>query len=121
MKYLKRFETEISEKDKIDKIEEYVMDLYLDYANDPGSKSIEDCPFVTELAILYQRDYIKDLYDDWASDYIYRFENFEDFKNLYTNMIKSAKEKLRKIVDDDPSLFKYCEDCDIYDTNKYNL
>lgn len=135
MKYLKKYE-KISQLDKgaleyqIKVAADEISDCYIeDYDLD-----VEDCPFLTELNILHQKDYIKDLYFDinWKNNNGDDFNDLslKDFKKTYKELIKKSEKAILKYLKKEPELYdKYKKYIDvnidvpdfIKNINRYNL
>jgi hypothetical protein len=127
MKHLKRFENDwepkvmkMPKKEIIALLEDYLVDLYFDYDDDVID--LDECPFVTELATLHQRDYFEEIYDDWNQIKKMNISKIE-FLKICDELIENAKKKIKKFIEEDPTLLKYTDDdeFDIYQTRKYNL
>jgi hypothetical protein len=128
MKHLKRFENDLEpkvmkmpKKEIITLLEDYLVDLYFDY-DDDDVIDLDECPFVTELATLHQRDYFEEIYDDWNQIKKMNISKIE-FLKICDELIENAKKKIKKFIEEDPTLLKYTDDdeFDIYQTRKYNL
>ena len=127
MKYLKKFENDwepkvmkMPKKEIITLLEDYLVNLYFEDSDDVSD--LDDCPFVTELATLHQRDYFEEIYDEWNWNTIKTMNiSKREFLKICDELIENAKDKIRKFVDKEPELLQYAEGYDIYDTRKYNL
>jgi hypothetical protein len=127
MKHLKTFENglepkvmKMPKKEIIDLLEDYLVDLYFDYEDDVID--LDECPFVTELATLHQKDYFEEIYDDWNPIKKMNISKIE-FLKICDELIENAKKKIKKFIEEDPTLLKCTDDdeFDIYQTRKYNL
>jgi hypothetical protein len=126
MKYIKTYEkiTKLEEMLLIDKIKTVVTEAtYPEYfIEDKGD--FADTSFDTELALIQQKNYIKDIYDDIALP-----ENISliYFKKTYKKLLNDAYKTILKHLEDDPSLYSeylddYLEVPDwIKKAGKYNL
>lgn len=133
MKYLKYFEklNKYQEADVIEIIRS-TIDAYTfvdDYDMD------HNCPFITELALIHQKEYIKELYyslKDEASDDDKELNvSLDDFTKIYNKLLKKAPEAILNYLLKQPELYKKYKDyfddygLDIPDfiinANKYNL
>ena len=126
MKYLKRFENDwepkvmkMPKKEIITLLEDYLVDLYFDYEEE-DSINLDNCPFVTELATLHQREYFDEIYDDWNPIKKMNISKRE-FIKICDELIENAKKEIIKYVEKDTQLMQYVEGYGIYDIKKYNL
>jgi hypothetical protein len=106
MKYIKTYEklTKSEEEKVIDKIKSIVNEITYDQilALNNG-QSIDDTPFDTELALIFQQDYIEDMYLDvtnWPKDL-----SLEDFKKIYSKLLEKAPITILAYLENDPTLY----------------
>ena len=130
MKYIKTFE-------KLNKYEEAgvieIIRNIIDSFNDVIDEFDINCPFLIELGIIHQKDYMTDIYNSALDDSVYSEEmkkvSYEDFIKTYDKLLEKAPKIIIEYLKKEPKWYREWmnnyEDLDIPDfiinANKYNL
>jgi len=133
MKYIKTFE-------KLNKYEEAgIIEIIKNevdattFIDDDTDIDDANCPFLTELALLHQKDYIDEIYDSVKIDDAHSLEmenvSLEDFTKVYNKLLKKAPKKIIDYLKKEPKWYKdwmnHYEDLDIpeyiINANKFNI
>ncbi len=123
MKYLKLFESNLK-----DKIVWYLREISELYDDDSicNNDHWDDCPFLDELLICHQKEYIENIFFNIKTDI-----TLGEFREIYKDMLKNATEKILLKLTNNPELYDdYGEHIEnlgievpswIVNSNKYNL
>ena len=115
MKHLKVYEAINSNVDDvIENIKDSVIHVF-DY--EEGFEDIDECEFVTELAIIYRSNNIDDLYYDLENTEKNHNVSLLMFTSIYNKLVKESKEKILNALNKNPRLYvrwsKYLDSVDI--------
>jgi len=107
MKYLKKFE-DLDKQSKLRiSIIENVTDLFWEVESD--DIDWDDCVFAPELAVIYQRDHIDEIYDSEFYKDKYDISR-EEFVILYNKILKESIDSVIIQVIENTQQYKYVED-----------
>lgn len=103
MKYIKTFETKNKIIDQIlNKVCEYTYDEMEIDKSLLDDFDIDDFPFKNEFAIIYQKDYISNIYDN---EEFYNNIDLNKFTKIYNNLLESSKDIIISSLKRNPSLY----------------
>jgi len=124
MKHLKTYE-KLVDKEKLRQEIKVAVDEIAN--NDDMDENLEDCPFLTELNILHEKEYIKEIFFDVTSwdEKI----TLGEFRNVYNELVIEAETEILKQLKETPYLYQQYSFVSNYvdvpewltDSNKYNL
>jgi hypothetical protein len=120
-------ESIVDEESLINKIKDIINEISNDAYDDDDNEllNIDDCPFYTEINILYQQEYIEELYWDyeWSENL-----TIGEFRRVYKKLISEAEKTIIKQLEDNPKLYDEYKDYIYIDVpdwivqqNKYNI